>query len=109
MRTTETGEAPACELCGRRGAPLTRHHLIPRTRHRDARVRRRYSRAELAQRVAWLCRACHKQVHAVLDEKTLARDYDSVDKLRAHPELARFIRWIRRRPPGYVPVTRRRR
>jgi len=22
--------------------------------------------------------------------------------VRAHPEIAKFIRWIRRKPPGYI-------
>lgn len=88
-----------CVLCGRAEFRLTRHHLIPRTRHHNKRTRRDSTRAE-RERTVLFCRACHKQVHAVLSEKELEKNYASVDKLAAHPEIARFIDWVRRQPPG---------
>jgi len=98
-----------CALCGREIGTLTLHHLIPRTRHSNRRNKREFSRQEVRERTAWLCRPCHKQVHAVLDEKTLEREYNSVEALRGHPAIARFIRWIAAKPDGtHVPVRRRR-
>jgi 5-methylcytosine-specific restriction endonuclease McrA len=88
-----------CGLCGRAEDHLTRHHLIPRTRHHNKRTRRTSSRAEREQTVL-LCHACHKQVHALLTEKELERRYDTVEKIAAHPEIARFVDWVRRQPPG---------
>ena len=100
----------SCELCGRRVAQLTRHHLLPRTRHASKRVRSAPDRRERRLRVAWLCRACHKQVHALFSEKELERDFDTVVKLAAHPEVERFVRWVRERPDGtHVPAVRARR
>jgi 5-methylcytosine-specific restriction endonuclease McrA len=97
-----------CELCGREVARRTRHHLIPRTRHQNRRNKREFTRSEVRERLAWLCSACHKQVHAVLDHKSLEREWNTIEKLRTHPELVRFIEWIRKRPDGHVRVYRRR-
>lgn len=97
---------PACALCQRPGVELTRHHLIPRMRHRNKRVRRRFDRAERAGRVLAVCRACHKQIHALIDEKALAERFNTREALLNHPELARFVAWVRTKPPGFVPTTR---
>lgn len=50
-----------------------------------------------------LCSACHQQVHARLSEKELARDYPSLDRLREHPGVRRFVEWMRGKPPDFRP------
>ena len=53
---------------------------------------------------------CHREIHATLSETELARDYATVEALRDHPRLDRFIRWVRKRPPGFnsrIPGKRR--
>ena len=55
---------------------------------------------------------CHKEIHATLREAELARNYNTIEALRAHPRLARFIKWVSARPPGFasrVPGARRKR
>lgn len=84
---------------------LTRHHLIPRTRHRNRKNKRDFDRQEVHERIVMLCRPCHNQVHAVLSEKTLEREYNTLAELAEHPEIARFVAWIRNKPDGIkVPV-----
>ncbi len=97
-----------CELCQRPVAELTRHHLIPRTRHRNRQVRRRFSRDEMQQCIM-ICPACHKQLHACITEKELAQRYNSREALLSHPELRRFVDWLAQRPADYRPRVRRRR
>ncbi len=98
-----------CELCGRENLELTRHHLIPRTRHRNRRVRRRFGREELTRRILMVCRPCHGQIHALLSEKELADHFHSREALLAHPGIRRFVEWIRTRPADLKPRARRRR
>ena len=95
-----------CELCARRVEELTRHHLIPRTRHRNKRTRRQFQREELHQRILWLCRPCHNHIHDVLSEKQLAEVYHSREALLAHPEIQRFVAWIASRPTSFRPTSR---
>ena len=89
-----------CELCGRTVNEVTKHHLIPRTRHANKKNKREFGRTEVRTRLALLCRPCHKQVHAVLTEKQLERNYNTLETLKAHEEIAKFIDWIKDKPAG---------
>ncbi len=45
---------------------------------------------------------CHRMIHRVFSERELAQSYRDAESLRAHPDMVRFIAWVRRKPPGYV-------
>ncbi|MCA1728676.1 MAG: HNH endonuclease [Actinobacteria bacterium] len=99
--------AGACELCGRFVRELTRHHLIPRSRHGKKRAKRTFDRREMENRIALLCCPCHRNVHAVLDNKELELEYNSIKVLATHPSVEGFTRWVRNKPHGtIVPGTR---
>ena len=89
-----------CELCERIVGEVTKHHLIPRTRHSNKKNKKEFDRTEVRTRLALFCRPCHKQVHAVLTEKQLERDYNTLDFLKEHEEIAKFIAWIKTKPAG---------
>ncbi len=78
----------ACDLCERDVASLTRHHLVPK------------DEGGTGGETADLCGACHRQIHALYDNRTLAREMGSIPALRAAPEMRRFLRWVRRQDPG---------
>jgi len=88
-------EIAVCTLCDRPIPPALRdaHHLIPKSRG--------------GVNTVFLHRACHKQVHALLTETELARNYATPHALRAHPEMARFIEWVQDKPNDFNPPTRR--
>ncbi|MEL6480101.1 MAG: HNH endonuclease [Pseudomonadota bacterium] len=85
-------EAVTCPLCGRpipRHARQSLHHLVPKLKggkHGDT---------------VLLHQICHNEIHATLTEAELARDYSSMEALRAHPRLARFIRWVAKKDPAF--------
>ena len=79
---------------------LTRHHLVPRARHGKPRTRKLHPKREQREQTVGLCRPCHSQVHAVLSERELAEQYNTIDKLAAHPEVAKFAAWIGTKRPG---------
>jgi hypothetical protein len=99
----EFGRAERCELCGRAVSALTKHHLIPRTRHKSRRSRRMFSRHELRTRLAWLCRPCHRHIHALLENKQLELDFNTLESLSSHPDVQKFVNWIRRQPDTAQP------
>jgi hypothetical protein len=78
-----------CSLCGRRfeKRQLTRHHCLPREKGGGP------------EDVEMLCRQCHGMVHATYTNATLAATYPAIDALRQAPELAPFLRWVRKQPP----------
>ncbi|MBY5940091.1 hypothetical protein KUW00_04230 [Halomonas sp. DP5N14-9] len=113
MTMTELSPPPRperCELCAR-GAPLTKHHLIPRSLHGKARYRKRHDRVERLTTILWVCHGCHRHLHALLSERELADHYRSREALLAHPEIRSFVEWLSTKPDGFRPKrpTRRRR
>ena len=86
---------PVCPLC-ERPVPASQadaHHLVPRSKG--------------GKHTLVLHRICHRQIHALLTETELARDYATVDALKAHPGLAAFVRWVRTKPPEFIERTRK--
>ena len=84
----ETDPIP-CSLCGRSfdRAALTKHHCLPR------------QKGGTTEDVELLCRQCHGMVHATYTNVTLAALYPTIDRLRKAPELAPYLRWVRKQPP----------
>ncbi|MBR9814219.1 hypothetical protein GYB61_10240 [bacterium] len=86
---------PRCALC-QREAPLQFHHLIPRKNHRKPWFRRNFTRDEMQQRGALLCRLCHGFIHRQFDEQALGRTLNTVEALLAEPAVQKHITWARR-------------
>ncbi|MBA2270021.1 MAG: hypothetical protein H0W20_05425 [Chthoniobacterales bacterium] len=91
-----------CAICGREET-LTRHHLIPRTRHSNKKNKRDFERVVVRQ-VVGICRPCHSQIHALLSGKELEREYNTITKLKAHPGVAKFADWIATKPRGFRAI-----
>lgn len=107
LETEQPASAVACELCGRTQLALTRHHLIPQSQHQRNRAKRQFDRDEMQTRIALLCRPCHAQVHAVLDNSQLVLAYHTVEALREHPEIAKFAAWLSNKPVGLKVTVRK--
>ena len=77
-----------CSLCGRAFPPkqLTKHHCLPR------------AKGGTVDDVELLCGQCHGMVHATYTNDTLARVYPTIEQLRAAPELAKYVKWVRKQP-----------
>jgi hypothetical protein len=95
LNGADSAPAVLCPLCHRPmipGASLDQHHPVPKSRGgRDT---------------VTMHKICHRAIHAMLNERELAEDFTDFDKLRAHPTLAQFIAWVRKRPPEYYDRTR---
>lgn len=83
-----------CCLCDRERHDITRHHLIPRTTHKNKWVKERFLITTLRETVA-MCKPCHKQIHVLISEKDMAKTYNTVEDLKAHPEVAKWIDWVK--------------
>ncbi|MCH7843581.1 MAG: HNH endonuclease [Chloroflexi bacterium] len=89
------GGPPVCELCKRESPRFTSHHLVPR------------SRGGRLGPQARLCPTCHRQLHAMFSEATLAKELNSIETLRANIEVANYLRWARhQKGPTSFPVRR---
>ncbi len=86
---------PICPLCHRPmipGPSLDRHHPLPRSHG--------------GQETVTMHKICHRAIHAMLSERELADGFADFARLRAHPPLAQFIAWVKKRPPEYYDRTR---
>ncbi len=73
-----------CELCEREMEELTVHHLIPKQKNG------RYGPT------IDICSACHRQIHTLYDNKRLARELNTLEKLKAEPQMEKFISWVKK-------------
>jgi len=98
-----TDPDPICPLCHRpipTGVSQSVHHLIPKLKGGKGGA------------TVLLHDICHREIHATFTESELARDFATIPALQAHPRLAKFIAWVRKRPPDFtsrVPGKRRNR
>lgn len=73
-----------CELCGREVSFITQHHLVPKEE----------GGAHLPK--AALCQPCHSTIHHTFSNKELAREYNSLEKLKNAGNLQKYLKWIRK-------------
>lgn len=82
-----------CELCGRTNI-CTFHHLIPRCLHHKKWFKKNFTREEMAKGI-YVCKyECHREIHNLISEKELGRNYNTLEKLKAHINVAKYIRFI---------------
>jgi len=75
-----------CSCCGRAITQISKHHLIPRSRHHNKKVKHNFARTSL-QQIASICEPCHNQIHAVFTEKELERNHYNLENIKSHPEI----------------------
>jgi hypothetical protein len=68
------------------------HHLVPKS--------------EGGRETVALHPICHRAIHAAAPNKALARELSTIAALRAHPQVAAFLRWVRGKPPDFHAPTR---
>ena len=87
---TQSPNAPPepCELCLREVERYTVHHLVPR------------AEGGKFGPTARLCATCHRQLHAMFTESTLARELNSLDAIRSNPDMRRYLKWVRKQKDG---------
>ena len=79
-----------CPLCGRLLAePMNRHHLLP------------LSKGGKGTPTLLMHKICHSKIHAVLTEKELMAHYNTIEKLQGQEEIAKFIKWVSKKPPEF--------
>ncbi len=80
-----------CELCQREMPRLTIHHLTPR----QAVKRKKADPGPVIN----ICSPCHRQIHALFSNVELAKNLNSVEKLKNEPKFHKFLLWIQKQNP----------
>ncbi len=83
-----------CPLCERVIPPSQQdeHHLVPRLKG--------------GKETQTMHRICHRQIHALFTESELARQFNTADALLEHPEVQKFVAWVKRKPPEFYESSR---
>ena len=89
----ESGLCPLCDRPMLEGPSLNEHHLIPRSFGGTERY--------------IMHRVCHSKLHSLFDESELAFVFNTFEKLRSHPDVVSFVKWVRKQAPEKLVKHRR--
>jgi len=87
-----------CAICVRELGhenSISKHHLIPKSEGG------RYSPVILIHNI------CHQKIHSVFTEKELRDEYHTVEKLRDHEEMKKFIKWVAKKDIDFYQRNKR--
>ena len=86
--------AVICEICNRPlgDIRISEHHLIPKS--------------QKGSDVIPLHDICHAKIHHTFTNKELLNYYHTADRIREHEEMQKFIKWVRRKDPGFYDKNR---
>jgi 5-methylcytosine-specific restriction endonuclease McrA len=75
-----------CQLCELRPG-TTEHHVVPRS------LVPRKLQAKPSE--IWkLCPGCHSEIHKRMTHLELKKSYQTVAKVRSHPKIAKYLRFV---------------
>ncbi len=79
---------PICPMCGQEMDKPDRHHLIPKQKKGSETVD--------------IHRCCHDKIHSIFTNRELERDYNTIEAIKSHPEIQKFIKWLSKRDANLV-------
>jgi hypothetical protein len=85
-----------CELCEREHL-LTFHHLIPKSQHKNKWFKKNFTKEQMNEGINICKDDCHKQIHKLISEKELGKNYNTVQKLKNHKEVKKYLKWLKER------------
>ena len=95
MEKKKLGPCPICGSDMIEGQSVDEHHLVPRSK-----------KGKDKEPVHVVC---HRKLHSSIPETEMASYWNTWERLREHPEVARFIPWVRKqfkRDPEFIDVHR---
>lgn len=69
------------------GPFIDRHHFVPK--------------CEGGKESEFLHKVCHRKIHSLWTEKELAREFNDPNKIKEHPEMQKFLTFIRKKEPNF--------
>lgn len=81
------GQCPICDRDMIKGPFIDKHHFTPKCRG--------------GKKTQYLHKVCHRKIHSIWTEKELEKDFNDPNKVCAHPEMIKFIAWIKKKEPNF--------
>lgn len=98
--------AEQCELCGRDTPEecISKHHLFPKSRRKRKEAPKGSGKIK-----ARLCCDCHRQIHRLFSTRELAGYFNTIERLKEHALVYRFVAWIRTKKRFGIPAATKKR
>lgn len=78
-----------CPICDREmydeASSIDKHHFIPKCRG--------------GKETILLHKICHRKIHSLFTEKQCEREYSDPELVKSHPEMEKFIAWVKNKEP----------
>lgn len=74
------------------------HHLIPKSFHNNKRILKQYDKDFLNKNGIILCIACHNKLHSCIDEKDMAFEYNTIERIVENEEIQKWVNWKHKHP-----------
>lgn len=87
-----------CPICNRElgeDKNTSKHHLIPKSKGG------KHTETILIHNI------CHQKIHSLFTEKELEKEYFTAEKLIAHEEMIKFIKWLSKKDPSFYQRNKR--
>ena len=81
------GQCPICDREMWKGDSIDRHHFYPKCK--GGRV------------TEYVHKVCHRKIHSIWTENELAKEYNSSEIVKEHPEIKKFINWVSKKDPDF--------
>jgi hypothetical protein len=93
LSSTETPKI--CALCEREipKPHIEAHHMTPKSKG--------------GEETQLLHSVCHRQIHALLTETELAKHFNTIHALQQHPDVKKFVGWIKTKPLDFKERSRK--
>lgn len=89
----ELGPCPICQRTMYDDGSVDKHHFVPKSRG--------------GRETEYVHKICHSKIHSLFTEKELAEEYKTAEKLREHPEIRKFLKWVSSKDPSYYDRSKR--
>jgi len=77
-------KCPICERDMWKGPSIDKHHMVPKSRG--------------GKETEFLHKICHRKIHSIWTNKELEKDFNDPEKIKVHPEMQKFIEWVKKKP-----------
>lgn len=78
-----------CPLCNREADYFSSHHLIPKSK--------------CGKITEEICVPCHNTIHKIYTNNELRDSYNTIDSIRNQERFQKYLKWIRKKPPEFIP------
>ena len=84
---TIVGQCPICDRDLWQGPSIDQHHFLPKCKG--------------GRETEYVHKICHRKIHSLFTENELAKEYYDPEKVNKHPEMIKFILWIKKKEPDF--------